>query len=83
MSDDNLYTVSRTCVPKSGLWSKQEQESLTELTLTDHGKLIEWKNEEAQKELNKTIPKRLLQFFVVEGDFIESGTKTPFGKLQE
>lgn len=79
MSDDNLYTVSRTCVPKSGLWSKQEQESLTELTLTDHGKMIEWKNDEAQKELNKIIPKRLLQFFVVEGDFIEKYTETLFG----
>ena len=73
------FRITRTCKPTSGTWSPDDGESVNNFIFEESGTGRSWQDDEAQKKLNEIIPKRLLQFFVVEGDFIEKYTETLFG----
>jgi len=77
--EKQTFRISRTCKPTNGAWSPDDDDSDDDFSFEKAGTGQSWQDDDAQKKLNEIIPKRLLQFFVVEGDFIEKYTETLFG----
>lgn len=77
----NVYKMARKMFVEdiSTYDSKDDVSTVLQLSNLTTGE--NWEDEEAQIKLNSIIPRRLLQFFVVEGDFIEKYTETLFGSV--